>query len=269
MLESAQRKKPFLCYLATNTPHGPFWPKEEDRKVIAEILAQPKFDHLDGGLKKRLALYLGMIRNIDWNMGKLMQFLDDEELTDDTILIFKTDNGSLLGPQYFNAGMRGKKTEIWEGGTGFPASSGGPRDFGKPRGVGGLTQVQDLLPTLLDCEIRPKEKVIFDGMSLAPILRGKKKVSDDRILIINYSRMPGFSNYPSPHSQTQMRADQAAVLWKRWRLLEDRELYDLPPIPCKRRARHWRASRGGGQNVNTSIPGGTGSSTWRTRNSAS
>ena len=45
MLESTKKKKPFLCYLATNTPHGPFIPKEEDRKVIAEVLAQPKFDH--------------------------------------------------------------------------------------------------------------------------------------------------------------------------------------------------------------------------------
>ena len=36
----------------------------------------------------------------------------------------------------------------------------------------------------------------------------------------------GFANYPSPYSQTQMRADQAGVLWKRW-LSEDRELYTL------------------------------------------
>ena len=118
--ESAEKKKPFLCYVATNTPHGPFWPKDEDRKAIAEVLADPKFDHLNSGLKNRLSLYLGMIRNIDWNMGELMKFLDDEGLTDDTILIFKTDNGSLLGPQYFNAGMRGKKTEIWEGGHRVP-----------------------------------------------------------------------------------------------------------------------------------------------------
>ena len=38
MSESAKSKKPFMCYLATNTPHGPFWPKEEDRKEIAEVL---------------------------------------------------------------------------------------------------------------------------------------------------------------------------------------------------------------------------------------
>ena len=226
-----------MCYLATNTPHGPFWPKEEDRKEITEVLAQSKFDHLDNNLKKRLALYLGMIRNIDWNMGKLMKFLEDENLAEDTILIFKTDNGSLLGPQYFNAGMRGKKTEIWEGGHRVPCFIRWPNGgFGKARDVGGLTQVQDMLPTVLDlCGIKPRKNTKFDGISLASVLRGKKKVSEDRTLIINYSRMPGFSNYPSPHSQTQMRADQAAVLWKRWRLLEERELYDLASDPLQQK----------------------------------
>jgi arylsulfatase len=58
IMKSAKKNKPFMCYLATNTPHGPFIPKEEDRKVIADVLAQSKFDHLDNGLKKRLALYL-------------------------------------------------------------------------------------------------------------------------------------------------------------------------------------------------------------------
>jgi arylsulfatase len=237
MSESAKSKKSFMCYLATNTPHGPFWPKEDDRKEIADVLAQSKFDHLDNNLKKRLALYLGMIRNIDWNMGKLMKFLEDENLAEDTILIFKTDNGSLLGPQYFNAGMRGKKTEIWEGGHRVPCFIRWPNGgFGKARDVGGLTQVQDLLPTVLDlCGIKSRKNTKFDGISLASVLRGKKKVSEDRTLIINYSRMPGFSNYPSPHSQTQMRADQAAVLWRRWRLLEDRELYDLASDPLQQK----------------------------------
>ena len=140
---------------------------------MAEVLAQPRFDHLADNLKTRLILYLGMIRNIDWNMGKLMRFLEDENLVNDTILIFKTDNGSLLGPQYFNAGMRGKKTEIWEGGHRVPCFIRWPEGgFGKPRDIGGLTQVQDILPTLLElCRIEPEENPMFDGMSLAPLLR--------------------------------------------------------------------------------------------------
>ncbi|MCH2059427.1 MAG: sulfatase-like hydrolase/transferase [Verrucomicrobiales bacterium] len=236
ILEAVKEKKPFLCYLATNTPHGPFISKEEDQQAIAEILTQPKFNHLNQGLKNRLSLYLGMIRNIDWNMGKLMRFLDDQELSNDTILLFQTDNGSLLGPQYFNAGMRGKKTEIWEGGHRVPCFIRWPGgDLGKPRDIGGLTQVQDILPTLMElCSIAPKKTPRIDGISLVPFLKGAKTVPEDRILVINYSRMPGFSNYPSPHSQTQMRADQALVLWKRWRLLENRELYDLGSDPMQR-----------------------------------
>ncbi|MDB4746060.1 arylsulfatase [Verrucomicrobia bacterium] len=235
MKKSAKAKKPFLCYLATNTPHGPFIPKPEDREMIFNRLMDPQFDHFNDTLKKRLADYLGMIVNIDANMGILMKFLEDEGLSDNTILIFKTDNGSLLGPQYFNAGMRGKKTQLWEGGHRVPCFIRWPGgNLAKPQNIGGLTQVQDILPTLLAlCQIKYKKGPEFDGVNLAPILRGEKEVSEDRVLIMNYSRMPGFSNYPSPHSQTQMRADQAGVLWKRWRLLENRELYNLEIDPLQ------------------------------------
>ena len=233
---SAKQNKPFLCYLATNTPHGPFIPKPEDREVIAKRLTDPQFNHLNKGLKNRLASYLGMIRNIDSNMGDLIKFLDHQGLSKNTILIFKTDNGSLLGPQYFNAGMRGKKTELWEGGHRVPCFIRWPEgNLAKPQDIGGLTQVQDLLPTLLElCKIKPDAGPELDGINLAPVLRGQEQVSDERILIMNYSRMPGFANYPSPHSQTQMRADQAGVLYKRWRLLEDRELYNLESDPLQK-----------------------------------
>ena len=131
--------------------------------------------------------------------------------------------------------MRGRKTELWEGGHRVPCFIRWPDgNLAKPQDIGGLTQVQDILPTLLELSgIKSGNGPEFDGMSLASVLRGEQHVSDDRILIINYSRMPGFANYPSPYSQTQMRADQAGVLWKRWRLLEDRELYNLETDPLQ------------------------------------
>jgi hypothetical protein len=54
------------------------------------------------------------------------------------------------------------------------------------------------------------------------------------MLIINYSRMPNFVNYPTPFAQSIMRRDHAAVLWKTWRLLEDRELYNLETDPLQK-----------------------------------
>ena len=231
MQKSARAGKPFLAYIAPNTPHGPLVAPDEDEQVIKEILAKPEFDHLDGRIKIRLADYLGMVRNIDTNMGKLMKFLDDEGLRDDTILIFKTDNGSTHGPRYYNAGMRGQKTELWEGGHRVPCFISWPNGgLMKPRDIHGLTQVQDLLPTLLDlCDIPTDAN--FDGMSLVSILRGKAVVPEDRMLVINYSRMPGFVNYPTPFAQTHMYRNLGEVLWKRWRLLEDRELYNLETDP--------------------------------------
>lgn len=233
MKKSVQAGKPFLAYIAPNTPHGPLVAPDEDEAAIAAILAQPQFSNMDAALKRRLADYLGMVRNIDTNMGALMQFLDEEGLRDDTILIFKTDNGSTHGPRYYNAGMRGQKTELWEGGHRVPCFISWPNgNLMKPQDIHGLTQVQDILPTLLDlCDIPSAAK--FDGMSLASILRGKAVVSEDRMLVINYSRMPNFVNYPTPFAQTLMYRNLAEVLWKRWRLLEDRELYNLETDPLQ------------------------------------
>ena len=231
--QSAESGKPFLAYIAPNTPHGPLVAKEEDEKAIAEILAQEEFANMGRGLKARLADYLGMVRNIDTNMGALMKFLSNEGLRDDTIVVFQTDNGSTHGPLYYNAGMRGMKTELWEGGHRVPCLISWPNGgLAKPQAIDGLTQVQDMLPTLLDlCNILTDCK--FDGMSLAPVLRGRTNFPEDRMLVINYSRMPGFVNYPTPFAQTLMYRNQGEVLWKRWRLLEDRELYNLETDPLQ------------------------------------
>tara|TARA_B100001123_G_C15342470_1_gene1035570 strand:+ start:6592 stop:8403 length:1812 start_codon:yes stop_codon:yes gene_type:complete len=233
MKKAAQAGKPFFAFISTNTPHGPLVAKDEDKAALKEVLTQPEFAHLDSELKLRLADYLGMIRNIDTNLGVMIKFLSDEALRDDTIVIFQTDNGSTMGPRYYNAGMRGQKTELWEGGHRVPCyiswPNGGLMD---PHDIHGLTQVQDLLPTLLDlCDIPNDAK--FDGMSLASILRGRAVVPKDRMLIINYSRMPGFVNYPTPFAQTHMQRNLGEVLWKRWRLLEDRELYNLESDPLQ------------------------------------
>jgi len=53
------------------------------------------------------------------------------------------------------------------------------------------------------------------------------------MFVINYSRMPSGFNYPSAYSQSIMKKESAGVLWKSWRLLESRELYDLASDPLQ------------------------------------
>ncbi len=227
MEKSINEGKPFFAYIPTNTPHGPFIAKDEDIEVLTKAYAESEF--ADNDELKGLILYLAMIRNIDTNVGNLMEFLEDHKVADNTIVVFLTDNGSIMGHRYFKANMRGMKCELWDGGHRVPCfikwPEGNFTNIGKE--VPGLAQVQDILPTLVElCGLKKAAPMEFDGMSLASVLRGEEKISEDRMLFINYSRMPGFMNYPSPHSQTKVRKEGAGVLWKGWRLLECRELYN-------------------------------------------
>ncbi len=233
MKECSVNKQPFLVYLPTNAPHSPHWAPEADRKVIEQAFKQKLLPEVGPNLQERLVPYLAMIRNIDTNMGRLNAFLEENGLTDNTILLFTTDNGSTFGHLYYPAGMRGKKTELWEGGHRVPLFFRWPDGrFGKPRDIAGLTQTQDLLPTLLDlCGIDAREH--FSGISLGPVLQGQSPVPEDRMLVINYSRMPHRFDFPSPDSPSIMRREGAGILWKRWRLLEDRELYNLDKDPLQ------------------------------------
>jgi arylsulfatase A-like enzyme len=150
MKDSAKSGKPFLSYIATNTPHGPFNPKEEDRIALQKVLESPKFSTMDPALKTRLADYLGMVRNIDTNVGRLIRFLDEEGLRKDTIVIFLTDNGSTHGPRYFNAGMRGQKTELWDGGHRVPCFISWPEgELASPQDIDGLIQGRTCCQRLL------------------------------------------------------------------------------------------------------------------------
>ncbi len=237
---AAKDGKPFFTLISTNTPHAPLIAKDEDIKYMEKVFAESDFvanAEFSPNAKDRVVKFLAMIRNIDENMGRLMSFLQKEELAENTIVIFTMDNGSTHGhgPQYYNAGMRGMKTHLWEGGHRVAFFIKWPNgDFGEPRDISGLTTVQDVFPTLIDLAgIVPTTPLKFDGVSLAPVFRGNAIVPEDRMVVINYSFMPMKFNYPSPEGQTIMTPKGGAVLWKRWRLLMDRALYNLDSDPMQ------------------------------------
>jgi arylsulfatase len=199
-----RRDKPFFVYLPTNAAHAPCWVPEKYKKPY------------EG---KGPAGFFGMIANLDENLGRLDAFLRANGLWDDTILVYMNDNGGTAGVPVYNAGMRGHKTEYYEGGhraacfVRWPA--GGLR---KPCDLDPLTEVQDVLPTLVDlCGLPTPHKTRFDGTSLAGLLRGTTDGLIDRVLVVQYGQPPA-------------RGD-AAVMWDKWRLVKDRELYDLRADP--------------------------------------
>ncbi len=240
MRRKADSGEPFFTYIATNAPHWPHWVPEEYRIAMemeyAEAEATDSVPKLGPGPRGELIRYLGMIKCIDDHFGKLDSFLREAGIFDDTLVVFLTDNGSTFGETYFPAGMRGKKTQLWEGGHRVPCFLRWPGGgLGEGRDIDGLTQVQDLLPTLASlCEVPLSHADDLDGIDLAPVLRGKAEVPRNRMLVINYSRMPQGFEFAAPDAPSLMRRDGAGVLWKHWRLLEDRALYDLDADPMQR-----------------------------------
>jgi arylsulfatase len=203
--------KSFFAYIPTNTPHVP--------EVVAEDYSGPyKGEHK--GLPVPANFY-GMIANIDENMGKLESFLIQNGLRDNTILIFLSDNGTQnrRAQAIFNAGMRDRKTSVYEGGHRVPLFirwSDGKLQHGMD--ISELTQIQDLLPTLIELCGLQNETTSFDGTSLAGLLRGDQKELEDRMCVSHY-KVSGEKWNP------------AVVMWDKWRLIGGKELYNISSDP--------------------------------------
>ena len=205
---------PFFCYLPTNASH---WPHN-----VAEEYVKP----YRGRVPDNRATLYGVIANLDENIGRMLRFLSEHGLENDTILIFMTDNGTGFGAEFdaqgfltggFNAGMRAQKGSVYEGGHRVPFFIRWPQGkIGGGKDVDELTIMQDVLPTLVDlCGL--KKPSGLEGTSLAGLIRATTKQLPDRIEVIQFSRL----DKPRP-----MKRD-AAVLWKKWRLVSDTELYDI------------------------------------------
>jgi arylsulfatase len=201
MKARAARSEPFLCYLPTNTPHGPAW---VDKKYSAPY-QRPGVP----------AAFFGMIANLDENLGRLEKFLAANNLTENTVLVFMTDNGGTGGVNLFNAGMRGRKTQYYDGGHRVPCFVRWPAGgFGAPRDVATPAGMQDILPTILDlCGVKPAANARFDGTSLAGLLRSPAGKLADRMIVVQYGQI--------------LKKWDSCVIWDKWRLVGENELYDL------------------------------------------
>jgi arylsulfatase A-like enzyme len=157
---AANRTGPFFCYLSYNAPHSPYQvPDEYFERFKAK------------GFDDRLAAFYGMCENIDDNVGRLLAHLDFQRIADNTIVLFLTDNGGTAGVRQFNAGMRGGKTSVHEGGCRVPLFVRWPAAGWQPHVVRPIASHIDLYPTLLDlCGVPAPVGPPIDGISLRPLL---------------------------------------------------------------------------------------------------
>ena len=208
----ANKEKPFFAYIATNAPHKPNYCELKYTEPYENnpLVSDPVF--------------YGMVANVDENMGKLMQFLDDEGLSKNTILVFMTDNGTaggLKGGRGYDGGMRGKKGTEYEGGHRVPFILrwvGGSIEAGKS--VEKLTAHMDILPTFIElCGLETKE-IKYDGASIKSLLYGNGDNWAERSLIVESQRVVD-----------PIKWKQSSVMNESWRLVNGEELYHIKNDP--------------------------------------
>ena len=133
-----------------------------------------------------------------------------------------SDNGGTTGVKLFNAGMRGRKNQVYDGGHRVPFFVHWPNGTLKHgEDVHDLTAHIDVLPTLIDlCDLSPERKVDFDGRSFKRQLFQLDSALPERTLFVETQR----TIEPKAWAKT-------AGLTKRWRLVNNKELYDMTKDP--------------------------------------
>lgn len=157
--------QPFCLYLAHYAVHAPL---DADERFVPQYRA--------AGLPEAEARYAALVHGMDASLGRVLDWLDQHHLADDTVIVFTSDNGGLSaharsGPKHtHNAPLRSGKGSAYEGGVRVPLvfcwPGHVPANTTSPLPV----QLEDLFPTL--CELTGADPRCADGTSVAETVRG-------------------------------------------------------------------------------------------------
>jgi arylsulfatase A-like enzyme len=208
----ANRERPFFVYLPTNAPHGPF--------LIADEYWKP---YKAKGLDDRTAKVYGMVKNIDENLGKLLDRLAELDLERDTIVIFLTDNGP--NGRRYNCGLRAHKGSVYEGGIRTAFFCRWPARLKAGKKVDRIAAHIDMLPTLCAaCGADLPQDTTIDGRNLLPLMEGTAEQWPDRTLFFQWHR----GDEPVPFRKAAVRTEE-------WKLVNGKELYHIPDDPGEKK----------------------------------
>ena len=191
----ARKGRPFFLYLPTNAPHGPYNDVPPDKLAYykRQVITPDRFPKTPGQPVRsdinadELARLYAMIENIDDNLGRLFAWLDREKLTDNTLVLFLTDNGEATWG--FNAGLRDRKTSPYEGGIKSPLLAQWPGKLQPGVCSDRIAAHIDLMPTILEvCGVPVPAGLKLDGRSLVPLWKRQPGDWPDRALFFQMHR---------------------------------------------------------------------------------
>ena len=205
--------KPFFCYVPFNAPHTP--------GLVDEKYWNPFYNRQVGRWE---SVIFGMIQSIDEQMGRMLQFLEDKNQAENTIVVFMTDNGP--NTWRYNAGLRGRKGHLYEGGIRVPCYIRWPGTLA-PHTIGRTLSHIDMLPTLADwCGLGGTDGLALDGTSFAKLAENGNANWPERTLI-------SFSQ----GQESKIRTN-GTVHTDRWTAVQQRGEWELYDIQADIRQRH-------------------------------
>jgi arylsulfatase A len=162
---------PFLLYLAHTFPHIPLY-------------ASAAFAG-----KSRAGVYGDVVQEIDWSTGEIVAELRRNNLLENTLIIFTSDNGPFF--EGSTAGLKGGKGNSWEGGYRVPFIVSWPAVITGGRSLDTLAINIDILPTIAEAVDRSPGAEIIDGQSLLPALVGRSNVENRYFYYFNNESVVG------------------------------------------------------------------------------
>lgn len=158
------KKKPFFLFASFNAPHTPMQALEKDLALFGHIT------------DKKRRTYAAMVYRLDVNVGKIIEALKKEGLTENTLVVFLSDNG---GPVFSNASLNapynGSKGILLEGGVHVPFIMSWPGVLPKGQTYEHEVSALDLTPTFLVLAgVAKKDGHPFSGKNLLPYILGEK-----------------------------------------------------------------------------------------------
>lgn len=188
-----KHNKPFFLYVAYNAPHWP-WQGPLDKPYADTISFK------SGGSP---AIYAAMMKSLDDGIGSIINTLDEEQLSGQTIIIFTNDNG---GERFSESGgLANSKASLWEGGIRVPAMVKWPGKISPGTVTNQVASTMDWTATILFAGgAKPRKNFPLDGKNLMPVLLGKQE-NVNRIL----------------YWRTFQRRKQHAIRMGNWKYLND------------------------------------------------
>ena len=205
------KEKPFFLYLAYHAIHAPFDPKPE---LVA------KYSKKAGG-RDADAAYAAAVESVDQNIGRLWALLESLGLTDNTYLLFTSDNG---GMHQHTAPLRGGKGSLYEGGIRVPAFAVGPRVRPGQTSDAPISSI-DIFPTLVDLAGAKAPPV--DGESLVPMMTLGKPLPRNAL----FWHFPCYAGRGRPASAIRVGRHKLIESFE----AQSIELYDLADDPGEER----------------------------------